>query len=452
MKYVPFNKPAMTGHEFSHVEEAIRNAHLSGNGPFSKRCNRWLEDVIGTRRALLTSSCTAALEMSALLLELEPGDEVIMPSFTFVSTAAAVALRRAVPVFVDVREDTLNLDESRVEAACTARTRAVVVVHYAGVAREMNPIVRTRGGPRYRGRRRTPPKGSMPRYRGRPLGSIGCLAALSFHETKNVTCGEGGAILVNDERFIEKAEIIYEKGTNRAQFFRGHVDKYTWVELGSSFPLSDLNAAFLWGQLQESETLHASACRCGTAITTHLRIWRHAARCGVLSFRTIAYITRISTTCCSIRARRGLPLSSKPRRRESRSFSLLCRYISRRQGVDSGVHRDRSTSLPRLRSGFATAAVGRHGPDDVERVVTVVTPVFAEPVTSSGTDRPSPWEERALPFGPETRRDLRKSCGNKAARIVGASPIAEVAYEVLTHDTPYNVAAFSVDEAFIDRA
>jgi dTDP-4-amino-4,6-dideoxygalactose transaminase len=381
VKYVPFNKPPITGHEFSHVEEAIRNAHLSGNGPFSKRCNSWLEDVIGTKRALLTSSCTAALEMSALLLELEPGDEVIMPSFTFVSTAAAVALRRAVPVFVDVREDTLNLDESRLEAAFTARTRAVVVVHYAGVACEMNPIVELAEA---RGIAvvEDAAQGINATYRGRPLGSIGCLAALSFHETKNVTCGEGGAILVNDERFIERAEIIYEKGTNRAQFFSGQVDKYTWVDLGSSFPLSDLNAAFLWAQLQESETLTRK----------RLSVWkRYHQAFEELEARGVVRRPIVPDHCTHNAHLYYLLLNSGEARTtfiehaEALGVNAVFHYMplhlseaGRRFGRPSGSL-DVTTSVAERLVRLPLWVDMQ--PDDVEHVVSVVHALLAEPVT-----------------------------------------------------------------------
>lgn len=246
--FVPFNKPYLTGLETENILRASENGHLSGDGAYTRHCHAWLEREIGSRRALLTQSCTAALEMAALLLDLRPGDEVIMPSFTFVSTANAFVLRGAVPVFVDVRADTLNLDERLVEQAITSRTRAICVVHYAGVACEMDEILDL-------ARRHNlavvedAAQAIQARYRGRPLGSLGQLAALSFHETKNVISGEGGALLVNDEALVERAEIIREKGTNRSKFFRGQVDKYTWVDVGSSFLPSELTAAFLAAQL-----------------------------------------------------------------------------------------------------------------------------------------------------------------------------------------------------------
>ena len=254
MANVPFNRPYMVGAEMDYIREAHRNLHLSGNGPFTKLCQNWLESRMGHGKALLTHSGTAALEMAALLAEIEPGDEVIMPSFTFVSTANAFVLRGGVPVFVDIRPDTLNLDESRIEAAITSKTRAIVPVHYSGVACAMDEImaIADRHGLLVV---EDAAQAACSTYRGRPLGSIGHLAALSFHETKNVISGEGGAILINDERFQRRAEILWEKGTDRARFFRGEVDKYTWIDVGSSFLPSELVAAFLWAQLEQADIL-----------------------------------------------------------------------------------------------------------------------------------------------------------------------------------------------------
>ena len=251
---IPFNRPAIVGGEFDNMCAAVTAGHLSGDGAFTKRCHSWLEARTGARKALLTHSCTAALEMAAILADVGPGDEVIMPSYTFVSTANAFVLRGAVPVFVDVTADTLNLDVAQVESAITARTRAIVPVHYAGVGCEMDEIV---GIANRRGLIviEDAAQGLMSEYRGRPLGGIGHLAAVSFHETKNVISGEGGALLVNDERFAARAEVIREKGTNRASFFRGEVDKYTWVDVGSSFLPSDMIAAFLHAQLEEADSL-----------------------------------------------------------------------------------------------------------------------------------------------------------------------------------------------------
>ena len=253
---IPFNKPYMTGRELSYIAEAHANGHLAGNGRFTKACQGWLEERIGSAKALLTHSCTAALEMAAILAEVGPGDEVIMPSFTFVSTANAFVLRGATPVFVDIRPDTMNIDEDLIEAAITQRTKAIVVVHYAGVGCEMDAIGRIaeRHGLLVV---EDAAQGLIASYRGRPLGSIGQLAALSFHETKNVISGEGGALLINDPRFIERAEMIWEKGTNRSQFFRGQVDKYTWVDVGSSYLPGEIVAAFLWAQMEEADSITA---------------------------------------------------------------------------------------------------------------------------------------------------------------------------------------------------
>ncbi|WP_242109651.1 dTDP-4-amino-4,6-dideoxygalactose transaminase [Luteimonas aquatica] len=251
---IPFNKPYMTGRELWLIAQAHANGHLSGDGPFTKRCHAWLEANTGASRALLTHSCTASLEMAALLLDLRPGDEVIMPSYTFVSTANAFVLRGAVPVFVDIREDTLNLDERLIEAAITPRTKAICVVHYAGVACEMDAIlaIAARHGLSVI---EDAAQGIMSTYRGRPLGAIGELGALSFHETKNIISGEGGALLCRDPEMGERAEIVREKGTNRSRFFRGQVDKYTWVELGSSFLPGEVTAAFLAAQTDAADSI-----------------------------------------------------------------------------------------------------------------------------------------------------------------------------------------------------
>ncbi len=251
---IPFNRPYMTGRELAYIAQAHANGHLAGNGAFSKRCSAWLEERIGSQKALLTHSCTAALEMAAILSGVGAGDEVIMPSFTFVTTANAFVLRGATPVFVDIRPDTLNIDETKIEAAITPRTKAIVPVHYAGVGCDMDAIMAIAD------RHdllviEDAAQGLMADYRGRPLGSIGHLAALSFHETKNIISGEGGALLINDARFADRAEVIWEKGTNRSQFFRGQVDKYTWVDLGSSYLPGEIVAAFLWAQMEEADAI-----------------------------------------------------------------------------------------------------------------------------------------------------------------------------------------------------
>lgn len=251
---IPFNWPYMTGRELRYVAEAHQAGRLAGDGPFTKRCHAWLERNIGSPKALLTHSCTAALEMAALLLEIQAGDEVIMPSYTFVSTANAFVLRGAVPVFVDIRPDTLNVDETLIERAITPKTRAIVPVHYAGVACEMDTILEI--AQRYNLRIvEDAAQGMMATYKGRPLGGLGDLGALSFHETKNVISGEGGAILVNDPELSARAEIIREKGTDRGRFFRGEVDKYTWQDIGSSFLPGEMVAAFLAAQLEEAHAI-----------------------------------------------------------------------------------------------------------------------------------------------------------------------------------------------------
>lgn len=251
---IPFNWPYMTGKELYYIAQAHFQGNLSGDGPFTDRCHGWLEVQTGCHKALLTHSCTGALEMAALLLDLKPGDEVIMPSYTFVSTANAFVLRGAVPVFIDIREDTLNLDERLIESAITSKTRAIVPVHYAGVACEMDTIIDVAHKHKL-AVIEDAAQGVMASYKGRALGSIGNLGAYSFHETKNVISGEGGALLINDSSCELLAEIIREKGTDRSRFFRGEVDKYTWQHVGSSYLPSELTAAFLWAQLEEAKQL-----------------------------------------------------------------------------------------------------------------------------------------------------------------------------------------------------
>ena len=251
---VPFNRPGLKGRELEYIRQALEGRHLSGDGPFTKKCHAWLERELSTPSALLTHSCTAALEMSMLLGDLAIGDEVIMPSFTFVSTANAVALRGAIPVFVDIRPDTLNIDEKLIEAAITPRTRAIMVVHYAGVACEMDTILEIARRHRLMVCEDAA-QGLLATYRGRELGTLGDLGSLSFHETKNVVSGEGGALLINNERFKLRAEVIREKGTNRSQFFRGQVDKYTWVDIGSSYLPSEILAAMLYAQLESAREI-----------------------------------------------------------------------------------------------------------------------------------------------------------------------------------------------------
>ena len=254
MNIIPFNKATLTNKVLNFVHKAHNSTQLAGDGSFTSKCHDWLEDNINCRKALLTHSCTSALEMSALLLNINPGDEIIMPSFTFVSTANAFVLRGGVPVFIDIRPDTLNIDEKQIEDAITTKTKAIVVVHYAGVACEMSTILDI-------AKKHSVPviedaaQGIISKYKGTPLGSMGTFGCLSFHETKNIHCGEGGAILINDEKYVERAEIIREKGTNRSQFFREQVDKYRWVDIGSSYLPGELTAAFLAAQLEQSEEI-----------------------------------------------------------------------------------------------------------------------------------------------------------------------------------------------------
>lgn len=247
---ISFNHPPYTGNEDQYVLAAMRSAKISGDGEYGQKCQQWFEQLIGCKKALLTPSCTQALEMAALLIDIQPDDEVIMPSYTFVSTANAFVLRGAKIVFVDIRPDTMNIDESLIEAAITPRTKAIVPVHYAGVACEMDAImdIANRHGLFVI---EDAAQGMMSTYKGRPLGTIGHMGTYSFHETKNFTSGgEGGLLIINDEQFIQRAEIIREKGTNRSQFFRGMVDKYSWVDVGSSYLPSEIQAAYLWGQLE----------------------------------------------------------------------------------------------------------------------------------------------------------------------------------------------------------
>jgi len=272
---IPFNRAVLTGRELEYVRQAVHGMHTSGDGPFTARCARLLESELGAERVILTPSCTDALEMCALLLDIAPGDEVILPSFAFVSTASAFALRGAKPVFVDIREDTLNLDESRIEERITSRTRVIVALHYAGVACAMDPILALA---ERRGLRVVEDNahGLFGRYAGRPLGALGCLGTLSFHETKNLTCGEGGALVLNDPALVERAEIVRDKGTNRQQLFRGEVDRYTWVDLGSSFVLSDILAAFLWAQLESRAEIARRRRELWQAYDDALRGWIEA--------------------------------------------------------------------------------------------------------------------------------------------------------------------------------
>lgn len=275
---IPFNRPTFSGSEIDYVTQALARPQLAGDGQFCRRAEKLLEGALGAKKVLLMTSCTHALEMSAMLLDLEPGDEVIVPSFTFVSTVNAFVLRGAKPVFVDVRPDTLNLDETKLEAAITRRTKAIVPVHYAGVGCEMDAIVSIA-----RTHRTTIVEdnahGLFGAYRGKALGTFGRLATQSFHETKNISCGEGGALVVNDEELVARAEVLREKGTNRSRFFRGQVDKYTWVDIGSSYVLSDILGAVLLAQVEARDTIQNARRRIWDRYAVELRDW--AERLGV---------------------------------------------------------------------------------------------------------------------------------------------------------------------------
>jgi len=269
---IPFNKPAVVGTEMQYMADALQRGHISGDGFYTKRCHTFLEEQLGVSKALLTTSCTHALEMSALILDIQPGDEVIVPDFTFVSTINAFVLRGAKPVFIDVRPDTLNMDETQLERLITPRTRAIVPVHYAGVACEMDTIMEIAN------RHNIPvvednAHGLFGCYKERYLGTFGVMATQSFHETKNFTCGEGGALLINDPRYVERAEIIREKGTNRSRFFRGQIDKYTWVDVGSSFLPSDLLAAYLFAQLEKRDEIQGKRQAIWTQYNQQLPTW-----------------------------------------------------------------------------------------------------------------------------------------------------------------------------------
>ena len=269
---ISFNKPTIVGKESEYMQQALQSSHISGDGQFTKKAHALLEETIGVPKALLTTSCTHALEMSALLLDLKDGDEVIVPSFTFVSTINAFVLRNATPVFADIRPDTLNIDETKIEALITPKTRAIVVVHYAGVGCEMDAIMEIAN------RHNIPviednAHGLFGKYKDRQLGTFGVMATQSFHETKNFTSGEGGALLINDKKYIENAEILREKGTNRSRFFRGQVDKYTWVNVGSSYLPSDMLAAFLLAQLEEREHIQSKRQKIWESYYKELEAW-----------------------------------------------------------------------------------------------------------------------------------------------------------------------------------
>ena len=269
---IPFNKPSLTGNEFEYIQDTISIGKISGDGKYTKKCSSLLEVELGVKKALLTTSCTHALEMAAILLDIQPGDEVIVPSFTFVSTVNAFVLRGAKPVFIDIRPDTLNMDENQLERLITKKTKAIIPVHYAGVGCEMDiimniankydiPVIEDNA------------HGLFGKYKDRYLGTFGTFATQSFHETKNFSCGEGGALLINDENYIERAEIIREKGTNRTKYFRGEVDKYTWVDIGSSYLISDILAAFLYAQLEQQDKIQAKRNKIWVTYYDGLKNW-----------------------------------------------------------------------------------------------------------------------------------------------------------------------------------
>lgn len=272
---IPFNRASMIGREFDYIKDAISRNHISGNGHYTRKCRKLLESELGAACALLTTSCTHALEMSALLLDIRPGDEVILPSYSFVSTVNAFVLRGAIPVFCDIRSDTLNINENLIEALITPRTRVIVVVHYAGVGCEMDRIleIALKNGLQVV---EDNAHGLFGRYRGRPLGTFGVLATQSFHETKNFSCGEGGALLINDEKLIDKATAVWEKGTDRTRFFQGKVDKYSWVSLGSNYQPSDMLAAFLYAQLEARTRIQARRQRIWEHYDNRLSDWAQA--------------------------------------------------------------------------------------------------------------------------------------------------------------------------------
>lgn len=339
---INFNEPPFVGTEFVYLEQAIRNKKICGDGVFTKRCNAWLEDCTGAQKALLTTSGTAALEMAALLCDIEPGDEVILPSYTFSSTATAFVLAGARLVFVDIRPDTMNIDERMIEAAVSDKTKAIVVVHYAGVSCEMDAIMDLASEYNLR-IVEDAAQDIMSLYKGRPLGSIGDFGCYSFHETKNYSMGEGGALLIADEKHNEPAEVLREKGTNRSRFFRGQVDKYTWVGYGSSYLPSDLNAAYLWAQLERADDINEN----------RLAIWNRYYH----AFVDLADQEIIS-----------LPVVPKECVHNAHMFYMKCRGLSERTALIAYL-RDRDVQstfhyIP-LHSAPAGRKFGRFAGDDV---------------------------------------------------------------------------------------
>jgi dTDP-4-amino-4,6-dideoxygalactose transaminase len=401
---IPFNRPYATGDEFGYIQEAIDNLHLSGNGPFTERCSCWMQEHLGCERVLLTFSCTSALEMAMLLAGIGPGDEVIVPSFTFPTTASAVALRGAVPVFVDIREDTLNLDERLVEAAVTSRTRALMPVHYAGVGCSLEALaaIAARHGLALV---EDAAQGFSATYRGRPLGTVGDLGALSFHETKNLICGEGGALLVNRRDWVERAEILQEKGTNRSQFLRGQVDKYSWVDLGSSFLTSEINAAFLWAQIQHAEKI----------LRRRLAIWStYHERMGPLEDAGLLRRPVVPGECVHNAHMYYLLLADRPRRDRlidalaAQNICALFHYVPLHSSVAGGRYGRAAGELPvtdrtsdtlvRLPLWFGMSAA------DVERVCAAVEAAL----------RP--------PYRPQPRCSGRQAIKRTTRRQIGTRP------------------------------
>lgn len=277
---IPFNKPAYLEEVYPYIQEVIKQGHLAGDGSYTKKCNTRLEEIFGVTKALITTSCTHALEMSAILLDVQPGDEVILPSFTFVSTVNAFVLRKAKPIFIDIRPDTLNMDESRLEKLISPRTKAIVPVHYAGVGCEMDTITEIARSHNLRIVEDNA-HGLAGKYKGKKLGTFGCMATQSFHETKNISCGEGGALLINEPDLVERAEIIREKGTNRSRFFRGQVDKYSWVDVGSSYLPSEVLAAILFSQLENLDKIQARRGKIWNRYNCELSAWAEENGVGI---------------------------------------------------------------------------------------------------------------------------------------------------------------------------
>lgn len=288
MKLIQFSTPYLTGTELENISESFASGSLAGDGPFTAKCSQWIEENLGTQRSLLTSSCTSALEMAAILCDISPGDEIIMPSYTFVSTANAFALRGGVPVFVDIRPDTLNIDEQLIEAAITDRTKVIVPVHYAGVPCEMDEIMSIASKHSLMVVEDAA-QAIMSSYKGRKLGTIGDFGCLSFHGTKNIHCGEGGALLINNSRFIERAEVIREKGTNRSSFLRGQVDKYTWRDIGSSFLPSDVTASILFAQLGKANEINS---RRKKICKTYFDGLSHLSKSGEVDIMSLEQVTK----------------------------------------------------------------------------------------------------------------------------------------------------------------